>query len=205
MKALLGSQDAWEVVEEGYEEPANTIGYNANQMKVLKDTQAKDKAALYILFRAVDESGFENMVKATTSKEAWDILGKVFQGVDRVKQVCLQTLRGELESMKMKESESISEYIIRVQIVVNQLNRNGETLSDTRVVEKILRSLTNNFENVVCAIEESKDLATFTVDELVGSLKAHEQRKKKKEETLEQALQTKASIKDENVLYSQNF
>jgi len=69
MKALLGSQDAWEVVEEGYEEPANTIGYNANQMKVLKDTQAKDKAALYILFRAVDESGFENMVKATTSKK----------------------------------------------------------------------------------------------------------------------------------------
>ena len=34
-------------------------------------------------------------------------------------------------------------------------------LAETRVVEKILRSLTNNFENVVCAIEESKDLATF--------------------------------------------
>jgi len=66
-------------------------------------------------------------------------------------------------------------------------------------VEKILRSLTNNFENVVCTIEESKDLATFTIDELAHSLEAHEQRKKKKnEETLEQALQTKASIKDEN-------
>ena len=36
-------------------------------------------------------------------------------------------------------------------------------------------------------------------DELAGSLEAHEQRKKKKEETLDQALQTKASIKDENV------
>jgi len=40
-------------------------------MKVLKETRAKDKAALYMLFRAVDESGFEKNAKATTSKEAW--------------------------------------------------------------------------------------------------------------------------------------
>ena len=100
----------------------------------------------------------------------------------------LQTLRGELESMKMKESENVSDYITRVQTMANQLNRNREMLPETRVVEKILRSLTDNFENVVCAIEESKDLTKFTVDELAGSLEAHEQRKKKKEESLDQAL-----------------
>ena len=77
-------------------------------------------------------------------------------------------------------------------------------LPESRVVEKIMRLLTDNFENVVCVIEESKDLAKLTVNELAGSLEAHEQHKKKKEETLDQALQTKASIKDENVLYSQN-
>ena len=86
--------------------------------------------------------------------------------------------------------------------VVNQLNRNEEMLPETWVVEKILRSLTNNFENVVCVIEESNDLTSFMVDELAGSLEAHEQRKKKKEETLDQALQTKASIKMKKVLYS---
>ena len=78
-------------------------------------------------------------------------------------------------------------------------------LAKTRVLEKILRSLTNNFENVLCAIEELKNLAMFIVDELAGSLEAHEQCKKKKKETLDQALQTKVSIKDEKVLYSQNF
>jgi gag-polypeptide of LTR copia-type len=74
-----------------------------------------------MLFRAVDELGFEKIVGTTTSKEAWDILEKVFKGADRVKQVRLQTLRGELESMKMKESESVSDYITYVQAVVNQL------------------------------------------------------------------------------------
>ena len=203
MKALLDSQDAWEVVEEGFEEPKDTTGYTTMQNKALKELRSKDKAALYMLFRAVEESGFEKITRA--SKEAWDTLEKVFKGTDRVKQVCLQTLRGKLESMKMKESENVSDYITRVQTVANQLNRNGEMLPETRVVEKILRSLTDNFENVVCAIEESKDLAKFTVDELAGSLEAHEQRKKKKEEPLDQALQTKASIKDGKVLYSQKF
>ena len=151
-----------------------------------------------MLFRAVDESSFEKIARATTLKEAWDTIEKVFKGIDRVKQVRLQTLRGELESMKMKELENVPDYVTRVQIVANQLNQNGEMLPETRVVEKILRSLTDNFENVVCAIEESRDIEKFTVDELAGSLEAHEQHKKK-EETLNQALQTKASIKEEKV------
>ena len=114
-----------------------------------------------MLFWAVDESGFEKIGRTTTSKEAWNTLEKVFKGTDRVKQVRLQTLRGELESMKMKESENVFYYITRVQTVVNRLNRNGEMLPETRIVEQILRSLTDNIENVVCAIEESKDLTKF--------------------------------------------
>ena len=153
-----------------------------------------------MLFRAADELGFEKFAWETTSKEAWDTLEKVFKGTERVKQVRLQTLCAELESMKINESENVSNNITGVQTVANQLNRNGEMLPETRVLEKILKPLTDNFENVVYAIEESKDLVKFTVDELAGSLEAHEQRKKKKEETLDQVLQTKASIKDEKIL-----
>ena len=62
-----------------------------------------------MLFRAVDESGFEKISRATASKEAWDTLEKVFKGTDRVKQVRLQTLRGKLERLKMKEPENVSD------------------------------------------------------------------------------------------------
>jgi len=36
-----------------------------------------------------------------------------------------------------------------------------------------LRWLTDHIENIVCAIEESKDLTTLSVEELAGSLEAH--------------------------------
>jgi len=203
MKALLGSQENWEVVEDGFDEPANTTGWSNSQLKVLKDAHVKDKAALYILYQAVDESGFEKIAIAKSSKEAWDILEKAYKGDDRVNQVRLQTLRGELESMRMKETEGVAEYITRVETMANQLARNGETLPASRVVEKILRSLTNDFENVVCTIEESKDLSKLTVEELARSLEAHEQRKKKKWEPLDQLLKTKMSIKDEKAQNTQ--
>ena len=70
------------MVDEGFEEPNDTTGYTVKQNKALKELRSKDKATLYILFRAVDESGFEKIVRATTSKEGWDTLEKVFKGTE---------------------------------------------------------------------------------------------------------------------------
>ncbi|GJZ91814.1 retrovirus-related pol polyprotein from transposon TNT 1-94 [Tanacetum coccineum] len=151
---------------------------NANQLKALKDKRMKAKTTLYLLFQSVDESGFEKIVGASTAKQAWDTLEKAYK-------------------------EGVSDYITRVQTMVNQLKQNGETLPDTRIIEKILRSLTENFKNVVCAIEDYKDLEDLTIEELAGSLEAHEQiKKKKKQESLDEALETKATIKDEKALFS---
>jgi len=63
-----------------------------------------------------------------SSKEAWDILEKAYKRDNHVKQVRLQTLKGELERMRMKEAEGVAEYVSRVETVVNQLGRNGEAL-----------------------------------------------------------------------------
>ena len=76
----------------------------------------------------------------------------------------------------MKSSESISDYHTRIIVIVNQMRRNGETITDSRITEKILRSLDPKFDFVVVVIEESKEVDKLTVDELMSSLQAHEQR-----------------------------
>jgi stress response protein YsnF len=92
MKTLLDSQDVWEVVELGYTEHATLQGLTNNQVKELKE---------YLMYQAVDESGFEKIAGAKTSKEAWETLEKAYKGADRVKQVRLETLRGEFETLRM--------------------------------------------------------------------------------------------------------
>jgi gag-polypeptide of LTR copia-type len=146
----------------------------------LKEKKVADKTALYILYQGVDEVGFEKVAEAT-SKEEWEILQTTYNEANRVKQIRLQTLRGEFKMLRMNNTEGVSSYITRVQTVTNQLKRNGESLSEQRVVEKILRSLIDTFENMICAKEESKDLTELIVDELTDSLLVHEQREPQEE------------------------
>lgn len=84
--------------------------------------------------------------------------------------VNLQTLRMQFKLLQMKKLETVSDYFNRVLALVNQIRANSENIGDLQIMEKILQILTTRFEYVVTAIEESKDLSTMTVDELMGSL-----------------------------------
>ena len=99
----------------------------------------------------------------------------------------------------MKDGETISDYFSQLLVIVNCLKSDGESIEDVCVVEKILRFLANKFEHVVVAIEESKDMETLSIEELMGFLEVHEQRMEKYSSSIviEQALESKLTLREE--------
>ena len=118
-----------------------------------------------------------------------------FLGDKKIITVKLQTLRREFEAMKDKEF--VQEFLPRVSTIVSQMKTYTEDVSNQTVVSKVLRSLTANFDYIVAAIEESKDLSTYTFDELMSSLQAHEARVSRSSEKVEEkAFQAKGETSE---------
>ncbi|KAL6351339.1 hypothetical protein AAG906_035131 [Vitis piasezkii] len=148
MKTLFKSQDLWDLVENGYPYP--------DKEARLKENTKKNSKALFFIQQCVDN------------------LENAFRGSSKVITVKLQSLRRDFETLHMKNGESVQDFLSRVAAIVNQMRSYGEDILDQTVVAKVLRSLTPKFDHVVAAIEESKDLSTYSFDELMGSLQSHE-------------------------------
>jgi len=132
MKALLGAHDVWDIVEKGYNEPQDDSTLSQTQKDGLKDSRKRDKKALYLIYQALDDDGFEKISSPITAKEAWEKLQTSCKGAEQVKKVRLQTLRGEFESLHMKEGESISDYFSRVLVVSNQMKKTKSSAQQCR-------------------------------------------------------------------------
>eukprot|EP00256_Glycine_max_P063245 XP_014633004.1 uncharacterized protein LOC106799314 [Glycine max] len=94
----------------------------------------------------------------------------------------------------MESNETVAEFVNKLVILANQMKSCGEVVTDSMKVEKVLTGLTPNFDHIVSAIEQSKDLETLKLEQLLGSLEAHELKMKnregikKEEKAFEQAL-----------------
>jgi len=77
----------------------------------------------------------------------------------------------------MHNDESVANYFLHVDEIVNNMKNFGEEINEFVMVEKVLRSLFPRFESKVSTIEEKENLRNLTMSQLHGILIAYEMRK----------------------------
>ncbi|XP_074360175.1 uncharacterized protein LOC141700272, partial [Apium graveolens] len=100
----------------------------------------------------------------------------VHLGADKVKKAKAQTLKAEFESLVMKDTEQLDDFCMKMNSLVTNIRMLGEKVDETYVVKKLLRAVPVKFLQIASAIEQFGDLEKMSVEEVVGSLKAHEER-----------------------------
>ena len=112
----------------------------------------------------------------------WDKLQIIYEGTLEVRETKANMLVSKYEAFHMKNNESISEMYAWLTFITNDLKSLGKTYSEYELIRKILRSLTPVWHTKATVVEESRNLSSTTVDELIGSLMTYELKLKKTEE-----------------------
>src|ERR1051325_5064726 len=101
MKVLFGYQEVLKVVNDGV--TPLVAEATAAQQAPFKEEKKKDYKALFLIHSCVDNDNFEKVGDCTSTKHAWEILKKAYEGADKAKVVRLQTHKGSLIWYKWKK------------------------------------------------------------------------------------------------------
>jgi hypothetical protein len=123
-----------------------------------KNTRLSNDKALHALCQALSPSEFTRISNSESAKEVWQILETTYKGTKLVKSAKLQMLISKFEEIKMLEDETFGEFYSKMSNLRNSIVSLGKTISDVKLIRKILRSLPERFRIKVTTIEESKDL-----------------------------------------------
>ena len=126
--------------------------------------------ALNVLFCGVTNKEFKKISSTEVAKEAWTILETTYEGTKVVKTVKLQTLTSSFEEIRMEEDETFDEIFTKLKDIVNSAFKLGESITESKIVRKIFRSLPERFHAKITAIEEVKDIDQIPLIKLVGNL-----------------------------------
>ncbi|GJW73651.1 zf-CCHC domain-containing protein [Tanacetum coccineum] len=175
----------------------------------LKKRLAKNNEAKMVIYNALPRKEYERIFMCNTAKEIWKTLLITHQGNSQVKDNKIDLLVQQYEQFIIFEDESIDSAFARFNTIITSLKALDEGYSSKNYVRKFLRALHPKWRAKVTAIEESKDLTSLSLDELIGNLKVHEMIIKKDSEIVKAkverksiALKAKKESSDEECLTS---
>ena len=146
-------------------------------MKNHKEKKTKKAKAKGCLFSAISPLILTRSMQLESAVEIWEHLGEEYQGNERVRNMQVMNLIREFEMVRMKESQTIKDYIEQLLTIANKVRLLGKDFSDERVVQKNFVTLLEKYEATISSFENSKDLSSITLAKLLNALQALEQRR----------------------------
>lgn len=122
---MLIGKDLWDIVDDGYIEPTYWSTLSTDDKKAKKECRSKNYLSLSHLQEDLEKSIFPIIAGCKTTKDAWKVFKEEFQGSDQVKEVKLQTLRINFDTLKMKETKKASDYCVKVKDIINKMSTLG--------------------------------------------------------------------------------
>ncbi|GJW23404.1 hypothetical protein Tco_0034026 [Tanacetum coccineum] len=174
--------DLWHVITNGDFQPIiqnpetklDEVVPFEKQTDDLKRRLAKNNEAKMVIYNALPRKEYERIFMCNTAKEIWKTLLITHQGNSQVKDNKIDLLVQQYEQFVISEDESIDNAFARFNTIITSLKALDEGYSSKNYVRKFLRALHPKWRAKVTAIEESKDLTSLSLDELIGNLKVHE-------------------------------
>jgi hypothetical protein len=132
-------EDVWDVVETGYVKPVVIANKDDKQEFIF------NAKAMNVILSGLAEAEFVKVMHLESVKEMWDKLISIYEGNEKVKDAKLQTYRLQFEQLKMNEDEIVNKKNSSLEELVNAMKGLGENIEDVFLVQKILISLPNRF------------------------------------------------------------
>lgn len=159
MKILLKVHKVWEIVE------TETIESDKNNM------------AIALIFQSIPEALVLQVGELDTAKKVWDAIRTRHLGAERVREARLQTLMSDFDRLKMKETETIDDFVGKLSELSSKSASLGATIEEPKLVKKFLSSLPRKkYIHMVASLEQVLNLNETNFEDIVGRLKAYEER-----------------------------
>ncbi|GKF18712.1 zf-CCHC domain-containing protein, partial [Tanacetum coccineum] len=107
-------------------------------------------------------------------KQSDDLKKRLVKSNNQVKDNKIDLLVQQYEQFVISEDESIDSAFARFNTIITSLKALVEGYSRKNYVRRFLRDIHPKWRSKVTAIEESKDLTSLSLDELIGNLEVHE-------------------------------
>ena len=155
--------ELWEVKFLGYmklQKLLDVIVKPAGEREEDAPTRDKLSEAFAELVQFLDDRSLSLVIRDAKDdgRKALQMLRDHYSGRGKPRIIALYT---ELTTLKMGQTETVTDYVIRAETAANALKMAGETISDSLLIAMVLKGLTEEFETFVTVIGQQKQPGTF--------------------------------------------